>query len=106
MNNRKTSQKYLTEFFLYSITTLHQIQNPTTKAILNQEEFKYKYKASQKLIKEALEQALFLFPLNPLQKPTATITTPKICAYHNQIDPTKGKRIQTIAYTKKYISER
>ena len=83
MNNRKTSKNYLDTFLLYSITTLHHIQNPTTKAILNQEEFKYKYKPSQNWIKEAFQQTLFLFPLNPLQTSTATITTPKICAYHN-----------------------
>lgn len=47
-------------------------------------------------MKEALQQALFLFPINPLHTPTANITTPKICAYHNHIDLTKGDKYKTV----------
>ena len=55
-------------------TTLTQIQNPNTKAILTPKEFQNTYEHIPKTIKEALQQASTVFPTPPL--PTTHMTHP------------------------------
>ena len=58
-------KKYLNKIFIYNIITITQIQSPTTQHILYPLEFKNKFKAIPKLIKEILQQANILFPPQP-----------------------------------------
>ena len=62
LEQQANSKKYLIKLYMYGITTIQQIQHPSTTSILTLEEFQTKYKASSKPIKEALQQASNLFP--------------------------------------------
>jgi hypothetical protein len=46
---------------MYTIATITQIQNPTIQHMISPKEFNINFKASSKLINEALQQAKFLF---------------------------------------------
>ena len=67
------SQKFLDKLYTYGITTLAQIQNKTSNAILTHEEFRITYKHVPKIIKEALQQAQVLFSLSQPHMPQRTI---------------------------------
>ena len=56
-DQKQTTKKYLNKLHMYNITALTQIQNLDTHQILSPKEFKQKFKAAPKLIKEALAQA-------------------------------------------------
>jgi hypothetical protein len=62
-DSKVKTQKYLNKFYIHGITTISQIQNPKTKNIFTPKEFQGIYKHVPKLIKEALQQALELFPI-------------------------------------------
>jgi hypothetical protein len=64
-DSKAKTQKYLNKLYIHGITTLSQIQNPETKNILTPKKFQVIYKHVPKLIKEALQQALELFPTQP-----------------------------------------
>lgn len=88
--------------YIYGITTITQIQGPTTQHILYSPEFKKKFKAIPKLIKEIWQQANILFPPHT---PPSPITNTN--ASHNipttrtgQHDATIGIQVQVIIDTK------
>jgi hypothetical protein len=92
------SQKFLDKLYTYGITTLLQIQNTTTKAILTLEEFRTIYNHAPKTIKAALHQAQTLFPHSQTHTPQRTIQPPPPTNITNtqQLDPPLGQAIHKI----------
>jgi hypothetical protein len=92
------SQKFLDKLYTYGITTLLQIQNTTTNAILTPEEFRTIYKHAFKAIKAALHQAQILFPYSQPHTPQRTIQPPPPTNLTNiqQLDPPLGRSIHKI----------
>ena len=92
------SQKFLDKLYIYGITTISQIQNTTTKAILTPEEFRTIYKHAPKTIKAALQQAQILFPNLQIQTPQRTIQPPTSTnqTHTQQLDPPLGQAIHKI----------
>ena len=96
------SQKYLDKLYTHGITTLAQLQNTNTTAILTQEEYRTIYKYIPKTIKEALRQATIIFPTTtPTHLPNHLQTTPTnitldLTRQSHHIDPTLGHVIYEI----------
>lgn len=62
---KKNPLNTLTNYACIGISNFKQILTPITQLILSPEEFKNKYKATLKFIKEALQQATTSFSQNP-----------------------------------------
>ena len=56
-DSKMKTQKYLDKLYIYGVTTITQIQNKDTMAILTPEEFRLIYRHTPKKIKEELQQA-------------------------------------------------
>lgn len=64
--SKAKNQQYLDKLYIYGITTITQIQNNNTMAILTPEELWAIYKQTPKIIMEALlQQAKVLIPTQP-----------------------------------------
>ena len=107
-DSKRKTQTYLDKLYTYGITTITQIQNKDTRAILTPDEFKAIYRHTPKTIKEALQQAKILFPNPPppptpqrthltLEQPIPSSNTqhPNIHTQHNL-----GRAIHTITQVK------
>lgn len=87
------------KLYIYNITTITQIQNKNTMAILTPEEFRAIYKQTPKIIKKALQQikVLFLTPphaylINHPQRSQQTLTN----ITHNSMSSTQPTLMQAI----------
>ena len=93
-NDKIQSKKFLDKLYTYGITTLPQIQNKTSKAILTHEEFRTIYTHAPKTIKEALQQAQILFPHPQPHTPQRNIQPTQSVNITNphQLDPHSDKQ--------------
>ena len=94
MNNRKIFKTYLVEILLYSITIVHQILKPITKAILTPRRIQIQIQGLSKINERSPPTSFVPIPNQP--------TPYTNCQYHNTQDmclpqpywPNEGKQIQ------------